>query len=110
MAIPRYWIAIEASFIAEMLGDLPTSSAWAREAEDIAFDCGSLIGAWLRLAARFGRNGEKGAHEYFTDKAIRKYDESSRDARLPEQWPLSLDIAEKNPIGARSTQSAPPAS
>jgi hypothetical protein len=95
VVIPHYWIAIEASFITEMLGDLSASTSWARRAESVAFDPASLVGAWLRLAARFERNGEKGAHEYFTSKAMCEYDDSARDARLEEHWPLSLDIAEE---------------
>ncbi len=91
----RYRIAIEASFITELLGELSASTYWARVAEEGAYDTTSLIVAWCRLAARFGRNGEKGGHEYFTDKAIEKYDVFLKDVRLREQWALSLDVAEE---------------
>jgi DNA-binding CsgD family transcriptional regulator len=93
VAVWRFWIAIEASFISEMLGDLNASTRWALEAEEVAPDPASLIEAWLRLAARFGHNGEKGAHAYLTVKASRKYDEFLKDARLKEYKSLSIDIA-----------------
>jgi DNA-binding CsgD family transcriptional regulator/tetratricopeptide (TPR) repeat protein len=91
----RYWIAIESSYAAELLGDLGTSAAYASLAEEVAPDSPSLIVAWCRLAECFGRNGEKHAHAYFTAKATRKYDAIPRDGRLREQWPLPLDIAEE---------------
>jgi DNA-binding CsgD family transcriptional regulator len=90
-----FWIAIEASFITEMLGDLDASATWAIDAEEAACDPASLIIAWCRLAARYGRYGEKGAHSYFVTKAGRKYDACRRDARLKEHKTLSLDIAEE---------------
>ncbi len=95
VAMWRFWIAIEASFVAELRGDLDGSSAWAATAEEVAPDPACLITAWCRLAARFGRNGEPGAHAYLTDKARRKYDEIARDPRLRDQRSLSLDIAEE---------------
>jgi DNA-binding CsgD family transcriptional regulator len=95
VAVWRFWIAIIASFVAELRGDLHGSTTWGTTAEETAPDPACLIIAWCRLAARFGRNGESGAHAYFTDKARRKYDEIARDPRLREQRSLSLDIAEE---------------
>ncbi len=91
----RYWIAIESSFITEMLGDLKATVAAASLAEDVAPDSAALIVAWCRLAECFGRNGEKHAHAYLTQKALRKYDAIPRASRLREQWPLPLDVAEQ---------------
>jgi DNA-binding CsgD family transcriptional regulator len=105
VALPRYWIAIEASFIAEMLGDLRASTRWAMIAEKAAPDAPARIVAWCRLAARFGRNGEKGAHEYFTLKACEEYEGIPKDARLHDQQSLPLAIAEEL-IHADSTSSA----
>jgi DNA-binding CsgD family transcriptional regulator len=91
----RYYIAIASSFITELLGDLEQSTEWACLAEEIASDSESLIVAWCRLAASLGRYGEKRAHSYLTNKAIRKYDAIPRDSRLREHTTLSLDIAEE---------------
>lgn len=95
VAVWRYWIAIESSFITELLGDLNASTRWARLAEEVAPDQAALMVAWCRLAARFGRYGEHGAHSYFTSKANERYAETPRDARLREQWSLPLNIAEE---------------
>jgi DNA-binding CsgD family transcriptional regulator len=103
----RYLIALASSFITEMLGDLGASTACAGQAEEVAPDAASTIVVWCRLAACFGRNGEKRAHEYFTDKAVRGYQAMPRDARLREQWTLPLVIAEEvlhsdSPLSASS--------
>lgn len=91
----HYFIAVAGSFITEMQGDLDASIRWATLAENIAPDCASLITAWCRLAACVGRNGERAAHAYLTNKAIEKYDAMPRDLRLHDQSMLSLDIAEE---------------
>lgn len=91
----RYWIADRASVIAELRGDLHGSTAWAATAEDIAPDSGARIGAWCRLAARFGRYGEGAAHAYFVNKAGAAYEALPRDARHEEQRTLPLVIAEE---------------
>lgn len=91
----HYFIAVAGSFVAEMQGDLDASVRWATLAENIAPDCASLITAWCRLAACVGRNGERVAHAYLTNKAIEKYDAMPRDVRFHEQLMLSLDIAEE---------------
>lgn len=103
----RYLIALASSFVAEMLGDLDASTQYAGQAEEVAPDPASMIMVWCRLAACFGRNGEKRAHRHFTDKAVRKYEAIPRDSRLREQWPLSLVIAEEvlhseSPLSASS--------
>jgi DNA-binding CsgD family transcriptional regulator len=95
VATLHYWVAIEASFITEMLGDLDGSTAWASLAEGVAADSASLIGAWCRMAACVGRIGENVAHAYLTNKAIQKYDAIPKNARSREQLGLSLDIAEE---------------
>ncbi len=103
----RYLIALASSFVTEMLGDLDDATTWAEQAEEFAPDSASAIVAWCRLAACFGRNGEKSAHRYFTNKAVRRYRAMPRDARLREQWTLSLVIAEEvlhsdSPLSASS--------
>jgi DNA-binding CsgD family transcriptional regulator len=95
VAVWRFWISIAGSYIAELRGDSTGATSWVASAEENAPDPACLIIAWCRLAARFGRNGETGAHRYFTEKARRKYDEIARDPRLRDQRSLSLDIAEE---------------
>jgi DNA-binding CsgD family transcriptional regulator len=91
----RYWIAGLASLIAELRGDLEAATAWAATAEEIAPDGSARIGAWCRLAARFGRYGEASAHAYFVTKARSAYEALSRDARHEEQRTLPLVIADE---------------
>jgi DNA-binding CsgD family transcriptional regulator len=91
----RYWIAGLASLITELRGDLDGSTAWAATAEEIAPDRSARIGAWCRLAARFGRYGEPSAHAYFVSKARAAYEALPRDARHEEQRSLPLVIAEE---------------
>ncbi len=91
----RYWIAGLASLIAELRGDWVESTAWAATAEEIAPDSSARIGAWCRLAARFGRYGEPSAHAYFVSKARAAYEALPRDARHEEQRSLPLVIAEE---------------
>lgn len=95
VAIWRYYIAVAGSFIAELQGDLRGATSWTTLAEEVAPDPACLINAWCRMAARFGRNGEPGAHAYFTDKARQRYDEIAGDARLTRHPGLSLDIADE---------------
>ncbi len=103
----RYWTAVEASFIAELLGDLEGATDWASVAEEVAPDPACQIVAWCRLAARFGRYGEDSAHAYLTSKARRKYDEIARDPRIREQKSLPLDIAEEVLYGPHPMTAAP---
>jgi DNA-binding CsgD family transcriptional regulator len=96
----RYWIADRASVIAELRGDLDGSTTWAATAEEIAPDTGARINAWCRLAARFGRYGEAGAHGYFVSKARDAYEALPRNARHEEQRSLPLVIADEIVNGA----------
>ncbi len=103
----RYWIAVEGSFVAELLGDLRASTTWARLAERLAPDEPSRIAAWCRLAARFGRYGEDGAHAYFVDKATEAYETMKRDPRRSEQRALPLAIADETVYGEEPVAAAP---
>ncbi len=97
----RYWIAVEGSFVTELIGDLDAATVWARLAEDVAPDDTARIAAWCRPAARFGRYGETAAHAYFVDKAREAYDAMKPDARRSEQRALPLAIAEETIYGGR---------
>ncbi len=103
----RYWIAVEGSFVTELIGDLDAATVWARLAEDIAPDDAARIVAWCRLAARFGRYGETAAHAYFVDKAHAAYDAMKPDARRSEQRALPLAIAEEIVYGEHPMAATP---
>ncbi len=104
----RYWIAIFGSFITELQGNFGGSTAWGALAETIAPDPACQIIAWCRLAARFGRNGELGAHGYFTAKARKSYDMliSSGDPRVSQQTTLALSIADEILQGEQPSDAA----
>ena len=93
----RYYIAIAGSFVSEILGDLEASTRWAELAEEIAPDPLLQIQAWCRMAARFGRNGESGAHDHFARKALGKYNDlaAANDVRIARFPALALDIADE---------------
>lgn len=104
----RYWVAVEASFISEVLGEMDDSTRWARLAENLAPDDSARIAAWCRLAARFGRYGEPSAHAYFVDKARETYEGMPSDVRRSaEQRSLPLAIADETVYGATPMAAAP---
>lgn len=103
----RFWFAIEASFISEMLGELEESADWASLAESIAPSPSCAIVALCRLAARFGRYQEAGAHAYFAGKARAKYDELAREGRIEGEHSLPLALAEELVQSARPEDAAP---
>jgi DNA-binding CsgD family transcriptional regulator len=104
----RYWVAVEASFIAEVLGEMADSTRWAKLAEQLAPDDSARIAAWCRLAARFGRYDEPSAHAYFVDKAREMYEAMPSDVRRSaEQRSLPLAIADETVYGATPMAAAP---
>jgi DNA-binding CsgD family transcriptional regulator len=107
VAIWRYWIAIRGSFVSELNGDLNSATTWAATAEEIAPDPACQIIAWCRMAARFGRNGELGAHAWLTGKALRMYHDLAGDPRVRNQPGLALDIAEEILYGLEPAAAAP---
>jgi DNA-binding CsgD family transcriptional regulator len=109
VALWRYWIAIFGSFVTELQGDLNGSTTWAALAEELAPDPACQIIAWCRMAARFGRNGEPGAHGYFTEKAQRKYDDlaAADDPRVSRQTALALTIADEVLHTSKAHEAAP---
>jgi DNA-binding CsgD family transcriptional regulator len=107
VAIWRYWIAIFGSLVTELQGDLEASTTWAVLAEEIAPDPACQIMAWVRMAARFGRNGEAGAHALFTEKARQKYEALAEDPRVSRERTLALTIADEVLHTARPLDAAP---
>ena len=60
------------------------------------------------MAARFGRNGELGAHAWLVDKALRRYNEVvSADSRVANQRGLSLNLADEVLYGPQPADAAP---
>lgn len=102
-----FWLAMEASFITEMRGELDESTEWALLAEKLAPSGSFGILALCRLAARFGRNGEAGAHMYFISKACAKYDEMARQDCIQEEYSLPLSVAEELVQGKNPEDAAP---
>jgi DNA-binding CsgD family transcriptional regulator len=95
VAVWRYWLAIEASFATELLGDRTESTRWASLAEKVAPSPSCRVVALCRLAALFGRYGETGAHAYFVDKARATYDELTASGTLRDEPSLPLSLAEE---------------
>lgn len=103
----RYWIAVTASSVCELRGDMDGATVWASLAEEIAPDCGSRIDALCRLGARFGRYGEMDAHGYFVDKARKAYENISTSVRRDEHRALTLAVAEEIVSGASPDDAGP---
>jgi DNA-binding CsgD family transcriptional regulator len=91
----HYLTAMACSLVTEMLGDVDASLAWVSEAEETAGDPESVILACCRSAASLGRYGEKRAHAYLVNKALRKYDAIPKSSHRREYRTLSLDVAEE---------------
>jgi|GEM_PF-884531 len=95
LALPRFWLSIAASYVAELLGELDEARRCAAQAEESAPTPACRVAAWCRLAALFGPYGETAAHGFFVDKARRYYDVLGREDGLREELALPLTLAEE---------------
>ncbi len=104
---PRFWLAIAASFVTEMLGDRSEAERWASEAEDFAPGDAQRIIALCRLAAVLGRYGELTGHAHFVRKARRLYECLKRNDALRAEHSLPLALAEEIVAGAQPRDAEP---
>ena len=103
----RFWLAVAASFITEMLGDRAEAERWASEAEDVAPTDACRIVAACRLAAVLGRYGETCGHAHFVRKARRIYESLKRDDMLRLERALPLALAEEIVLGSAPEDAEP---
>jgi DNA-binding CsgD family transcriptional regulator len=103
----RFWLAVAASFITELLGDRAEAERWASEAEDVApTDAGRVVAA-CRLAAVLGRYGETCGHAHFVRKARRIYETLKHDDVLRLERSLPLALAEEIVSGGAAEDAEP---
>jgi DNA-binding CsgD family transcriptional regulator len=107
LRVPRFWLAIGASFVTEMLGDRSEAERWASEAEDLAPGDAQRIIALCRLAAVLGRYGETTGHAHFVRKARRLYECLKRNDALRAERSLPLALAEEIVAGAQPRDAEP---
>jgi DNA-binding CsgD family transcriptional regulator len=107
LRLPRFWLAIAASFITEMLGDRAEAERWASDAEDCAPGDAQRVVALCRLAAVLGRYGEAAGHAHFVRKARRLYDGLKRNDALHTERSLPLALAEEIATGAEPREAEP---
>jgi DNA-binding CsgD family transcriptional regulator len=107
LASPRFWLAIAASFVTEMLGERADAEQWASEAEESAPGDAQRIVALCRLAAVLGRYGEAAGHAHFVRKARRLYESLKRDDIVRTERSLPLALAEEIVAGAEPRDAEP---
>ncbi|MEA2688222.1 MAG: Bacterial regulatory protein luxR family, partial [Candidatus Eremiobacteraeota bacterium] len=107
LRLPRFWLAIAASFVTEMLGDRAEAERWASEAEDCAPGDAQRIVALCRLAAVLGRYGESAGHAHFVRRARRLYESLKRADALRAERSLPLALAEEIVAGCEPRDAEP---
>jgi DNA-binding CsgD family transcriptional regulator len=105
--VPRFWLAIAASYVNEMLGQLDEAREWVVRAESAASSPAFTVISWVRFGSLFGRRGESNAHAYFLRKAYLRYDELRESSLLGEDTLLPLTLAEEIAQGTHPNDAAP---
>jgi DNA-binding CsgD family transcriptional regulator len=106
VAVPRFWIAVMASYVEEMRGEFDEALEWAMRAEAVAETQPYEVVALIRLASYAGRYGELHGNTYFLRKAQMRY-ESLRESLLPDHDSLPLALAEELVQGRDPREATP---